>query len=65
MNLLLDLFECLTGGRVYLINKIMGGFRNDGPEGLFAKLSEFLDYLELQIPEYDKTLFENPIIYKG
>jgi len=43
----------------------MGGFRNDGPEGLFAKLSEFLDYLELQIPEYDKTLFENPIIYKG
>ncbi|MFA9396757.1 MAG: NADH-quinone oxidoreductase subunit D [Clostridiaceae bacterium] len=60
----LDMFEWLTGGRVYHIYNIPGGVRADAPEGFFEKLTEVLDYLEKRIPDYDKILFENPIIVK-
>jgi len=60
----LDLFEWLTGGRVYHIYTIIGGVRNDMPEGFVEKLLELMDFLEAKIPEYDKTLFENPLIHK-
>ena len=61
---ILDMFEWITGGRVYHIYNIPGGVRRDAPEGFFEKLSEVLDYLESRLPEYDKLLFENPIIHK-
>ncbi|BEP29941.1 NADH-quinone oxidoreductase subunit D [Helicovermis profundi] len=60
----LDMFEWLTGGRVYHIYNIPGGVRRDAPRGFFKKLNETLDYLESRIPEYDRVLFENPIIHK-
>jgi len=63
-DLLLDLFEWLTGGRVYHIYNIPGGVRNDLPEGFKDKLREVLDHLESRLPEYDEILFENPIIHK-
>lgn len=61
---LLDLFEWLTGGRVYHIYQYPGGVKNDLPDGWLDKLSEFLDYLESKLPEYDRLLFQNPIIHK-
>ncbi len=61
---LLDLFEWLTGGRVYHIYQYPGGVKNDLPEGWLDKLSEFLDYLESKLPEYDRLMFQNPIIHK-
>lgn len=61
---ILDMFEWLTGGRVYHIYNIPGGVRSDAPEGFFQKLTEVLDYLEKRIPDYDKILFENPLIVK-
>jgi len=63
-DLLLDLFEWLTGGRVYHIYNIPGGVRSDLPEGFSDKLREVLDHLESRLPEYDEILFENPIIHK-
>lgn len=61
---ILDMFEWLTGGRVYHIYNIPGGVRKDAPEGFFEKLEEVLDFLQERIPDYDKILFENPLIVK-
>jgi NADH-quinone oxidoreductase subunit D len=61
---ILDLFEWLTGARVYHIYQYPGGVKNDLPDGWLDKLSDFLDYLEKRLPEYDKFIFQNPIIQK-
>ncbi len=58
---ILDLFEELTGGRVYHMYIYPGGVRKDLPDGFLDRLSKTLDYLESRLPEYDKALFENSI----
>ncbi|MCG6967612.1 MAG: NADH-quinone oxidoreductase subunit D [Chromatiaceae bacterium] len=58
---LLDLFEELTGGRVYSIYNIPGGVRRDIPEGFLARLSSTLDYLDSRLPDYDNLLFTNRV----
>ncbi|MCX7951329.1 MAG: NADH-quinone oxidoreductase subunit D [Clostridiales bacterium] len=63
-DLLLDLFEWLTGARIYHIFNIPGGVRNDLPDGWVERLNEVLDILEKRLLEYDKLVFENPIIHK-
>ncbi|MBK5261970.1 MAG: NADH-quinone oxidoreductase subunit D [Peptostreptococcaceae bacterium] len=63
-DLVMDMFEWLTGGRVYHIYNIPGGVRSDAPEGFFKKLLEVMDGLEARLPDYDSILFENPIIHK-
>ena len=63
-DLVLDMFEWLTGGRVYHIYNIPGGVRRDTPKGFLEKLYETMEYLESRLPDYDRLLFENPIIHK-
>ena len=60
-DLLLDLFEELTGGRVYSIYNIPGGVRRDIPEGFLERLTNTLDYLDSRLPDYDNLLFTNQV----
>lgn len=60
-DLILDLFEELTGGRVYHIYNIPGGVRRDLPPGFLERVSRTLDYIESRLPDYDNLLFTNRI----
>jgi NADH-quinone oxidoreductase subunit D len=60
---ILDLFEELTGGRVYHIYNIPGGVRRDIPPGWKQKVLDLVDHLEKRIPEYDRLLYENPVVH--
>jgi NADH-quinone oxidoreductase subunit D len=59
---LLDLFEELTGGRVYHMYITPGGVRRDVPPGFLQRLSAVLDYLDARLPDYDNLFFENAIL---
>ena len=61
---ILDLFEWLTGARIYHIFNVPGGVRRDLPEGFIERLKETLDYLESNLKEWDNLLFENPVVHK-
>lgn len=61
---ILELFEALTGARVYHIYIIPGGVRRDLPEGFIQRVRDTLRYIESKLPEYDNLLFENSIIRK-
>lgn len=58
----LDLFEELTGARVYHMFTTPGGVRRDLPEGFLDRLSQMLDYLETRLPEFDDLFFANPVV---
>jgi len=60
-DLILDLFEELSGGRVYHIFNIPGGIRRDIPEGFLERVSSTLDYIESRLPDYDNLLFTNQV----
>ncbi len=61
---ILDLFEQITGGRVYHMYTTPGGVRRDLPPDILEKLSHILDYLEARLPEYDDLFFNNPVFEK-
>jgi len=61
---MLDLFEELSGGRIYHMYIYPGGVRNDLPNGFLDKLSNLLDYYEDKLHEYDNLLFENAVFKK-
>ena len=63
-DLILDLFEELTGGRVYHIYNIPGGVRRDVPEGWLEKVSATFDYLESRLADYDDIIFRNPVFIR-
>lgn len=63
-DLLMDLFEWLSGARIYHIYQMPGGVRRDLPEGFVERLSDVLDELEGNIPEWDRLVFENPVVVK-
>jgi NADH-quinone oxidoreductase subunit D len=60
-DLILDLFEELSGGRVYHIFNIPGGIRRDIPEGFLERVTSTLDYIESRLPDYDNLLFTNQV----
>jgi len=61
---ILELFEMLTGARVYHIYIIPGGVRRDLPDGFVRRVRETLAYIESKLPEYDNLMFENKIVRK-
>ncbi len=61
---ILDLFEELTGGRVYHIFIFPGGVRWDLPDGFLRKLGKVLDYLEGRLKLYDELLFQNKVFFE-
>ncbi len=63
-DLILDLFEELTGGRVYHIYNIPGGVRRDIPEGWLARVASTFDYLENRLEDYDNLIFRNQVFIR-
>ncbi len=63
-NYILDLFEELTGGRIYHMYIWPGGVRRDLPEGFKDKVLSTMDYLEGRMKDYDNLMFENTIFQK-
>ena len=63
-NYVLDLFEELTGGRIYHMYIWPGGVRRDLPEGWADKVLKTMDYLEKRQKDYNQLLFDNTIFQK-
>jgi NADH-quinone oxidoreductase subunit D len=61
---ILDLFEQMCGARLTLSYINIGGVTWDIPDGFTDRLTEFLDYFEPKIDEYNKLLSHNPIFIK-
>jgi len=57
-DLVLDLFEELTGGRVYHIYIWPGGVRRDFPEGFQEKIVNTLHSIGGCVPDYDDIFFQ-------
>lgn len=56
-----DLFEMICGNRLTYNYARIGGVSGDLPDGFLDKLSEFLDYFEPKIDEYNKLISYNKI----
>ncbi|MBT3197012.1 MAG: NADH-quinone oxidoreductase subunit D [Gammaproteobacteria bacterium] len=63
-DLILDLFEMFTGGRVYSIYNLPGGVRRELPAGFLQRVSETLDYIESRLPDYDDLFFTNRVFIR-
>jgi len=63
-DLILDLFEELTGGRVYHIYIWPGGVRRDFPLGFKDKIVNTLHSIGGCVPDYDSTFFNNRLFYE-
>ncbi len=63
-DLILDLFEDLTGGRVYNIYIWPGGVRRDLPEGFEEKTKQTLHKIGNKVPDYNDTFFNNRIFHE-
>jgi NADH-quinone oxidoreductase subunit D len=63
-NYILDLFEDLTGGRIYHMYIWPGGVRRDLPKGFKDRALKVMDYLEKRWKDYDRLLFDNAIFQK-
>ena len=61
-DLFLDLFEEITGARIYHMYITPGGVRRDLPEGLLQRLSDLLDELERRLPEFNDLFFESAVV---
>ncbi len=61
---ILDLFEQMCGARLTLSYINIGGVTWDLPPGFCDKLTEFLDYFEPKIDEYNDLLSHNHIFIK-
>lgn len=57
----LDLFEELTGGRVYHMYIIPGGVRQDFPDGFPDRVEVVLKKLEKLISDIEKVMFNNAV----
>lgn len=59
---LLEIFEEITGHRIYHMYIVAGGVRKDLPEGVLGRLSAVMDYLEKRMPDYEDLIFNNKTI---
>lgn len=63
-NSILDIFEKITGHRVYHQYIVPGGVRKDLPEGIEEDIHAFLNDLESRYEEYRDLGIENPTVLK-
>ena len=63
-NKILDIFEKISGHRVYHQYIVPGGVRKDLPQGIEQDIHDFLDDLERRYTEYRDLGIENPTILK-
>lgn len=59
---ILDIFEAITGHRIYHMYIISGGVRKDLPKGIEKQILETLEDLEARLPEYWDLIFKNQTI---
>ena len=60
-DLILDLFQSYTGGRLTYEYMRVGGVRNDLPEGFSEQARKVLDWLEPRLVEYDRLCMGSDI----
>ncbi len=60
-EMILDLFEKVTGGRLHHVYFRIGGVYADLAEGWVEECGAFLDYFLPRVDEYDTLLTQNPI----
>ncbi|MBI2393962.1 MAG: NADH-quinone oxidoreductase subunit D [Deltaproteobacteria bacterium] len=60
-EMVLDLFEELTGARFHYNTHTIGGNRHDLPPGFDKKVRAVLDEIELRIPDYARMSVDNAI----
>ena len=58
---MLDLFEEISGGRIYHMYMIPGGVRNKLPEGFAGRLESTLQKIEKLLDEIVKVMFNNAV----
>jgi len=58
-DLILDLFEELTGARVYHMYIYPGGVRRDLPEGFLERVTKLLIYMKERLKDYDDIFINN------
>lgn len=63
-ELILDLFEELTGGRFHYNTHTVGGNRHDLPAGWDRKAIDVLDRIVARSEEYERFLVDNPICHQ-
>lgn len=60
-DFVLDLFEELTGARIYHIYIQPGGVRRDLPEGFQKRVLDVLSTIEDRLPEFDRLILNNAV----
>lgn len=60
-DFVLDLFEELTGARIYHIYIQPGGVRRDLPEGFDKRIESVLSTIEERLPELDRLILNNAV----
>ncbi len=60
-ELILDVFEMLTGARFHYNTHQVGGNRHDIPAGWAAAVKKALDQIAARLPEYEQQCFGNDI----
>jgi len=61
-NNIQDLFEAITGHRIYHMYIVPGGVRKELPQGIETRILDFFTEFERRMPEYHALIFENPTI---
>ncbi len=60
-EIILSMFEELSGVRLFPAWQQVGGWRQDVPEGLLDKVQKFVDQLPKELDDYEAVLTKNPI----
>lgn len=60
-DFVLDLFEELSGGRIYHMYIIPGGVRRDLPPGFKERVISVLETIEERLPEFDRLILNNSV----
>ncbi len=61
-DLFLDIFEEITGARIYHIYITPGGVRRDLPEGVLERIEARLVELEERMPQFEDLFFNNAVV---
>lgn len=59
---ILEIFEAITGHRIYHMYIVIGGVRKELPKGIEKKILDFLADLESRMPEYDDLIYKNRVM---
>jgi NADH-quinone oxidoreductase subunit D len=61
---ILDVFEKITGARIYHMYIVPGGVRKELPEGIEEEIEDLLVTIEERLEELKELILDNPMIHK-